>query len=69
MVRVYLKELGDFSVNFEVVYKMDKPDIDTFAKTQQAIHLKTLQVFDEEGIELAYPTQTLIVQKQPDNNK
>lgn len=63
VVRVYLKEFGDFSINFEVVFTMENPEYDLFTRTQHKIHLATLKAFEEEGIEFAYPTQTLFVQK------
>jgi small-conductance mechanosensitive channel len=63
VVRVYLKNFGDFSINFEVVFKMEDPDIELFTRTQHKIHMETLKAFEQEGIEFAYPTQTLFVQK------
>jgi len=67
VVRVYLKSFGDFSINFEVVLAMDKPDFDLYAKTQNKIHLETIKAFEQEGIEFAYPTQTLFVQRNEAN--
>lgn len=69
VVRVYLISFGDFSINFEVVFKMDEPDYELFAKTQHSIHLKTLKAFEQEGIEFAYPTQTLFVEKNNTNKE
>jgi len=34
--------------------------------TQQSVLLKIKETFDERGIELAYPTQTLLINKWPE---
>lgn len=62
--RSHFKEYGDFSLNFETVYYVLEPDYNTYMDIQQAINLHIHQRFEEEGIEFAYPTQTLILQKQ-----
>jgi small-conductance mechanosensitive channel len=62
--RVHFKEYGDFSLNFEVVYYVTTPDIKTYLDIQEAINLEIFRRFHEEGIEFAYPTQTLFLQKE-----
>lgn len=62
--RVHFKDYGDFSLNFEVVYYVNTPDFTTYMDVQEAINLEIFRRFQEEGIEFAYPTQTLIVQKE-----
>lgn len=59
--RAHFKELGDFSLNFEAVYYVLEPDYSLYMDIQQAINLALFQRFEEEGIEFAYPTQTLYV--------
>ena len=59
--RAHFKEYGDFSLNFEILYHMLTTDYDTFMDVQQAINLEVFRRFAEEGIEFAYPTQTLFV--------
>lgn len=61
--RAHFKEYGDFSLNFEIVYYMLTPDYGVFMDVQQAINLEILRRFTEEGIEFAYPTQTVFVEK------
>ena len=58
--RVHLKNLGDSAIEFEAVYRMVEPDYNLFMDTQQAINLAVLERFAAEGIEIAYPTQTVI---------
>jgi len=52
---------GEFSLNFEVVYKMLTVNYTTYIETQQAINLAIYRQFEEEGIALPYPTQTVYV--------
>lgn len=61
--RAHFKEYGDFSLNFEVVYYVKKPDYSIYMDIQQAINLAIYRRFQEEGIEFAYPTQTLYIEK------
>ncbi|KPJ53360.1 mechanosensitive ion channel protein MscS [candidate division TA06 bacterium DG_24] len=59
--RAHFKEYGDFSLNFEVVYYVLDPDYRLYMDIQQAINLAIYEAFEEQGIEFAYPTQTLYV--------
>ena len=62
--RSHFKEYGAFSLNFESVYYVLGPDYNTFMDIQQAINLHIHERFEQEGIEFAYPTQTLFLQRQ-----
>jgi small-conductance mechanosensitive channel len=62
--RAHFKDYGDFSLNFEVVYYVLNPDYNLYMDIQQAINLAILRRFNEEGIEFAYPTQTLFVNNE-----
>jgi small-conductance mechanosensitive channel len=57
--RSHFKEFGDFSLNFETVFFVLKPDFQTYMDRQQSINLEIHRRFEEHGIEFAYPTQTL----------
>ena len=59
--RAHFKAYGDFSLNFEIVYYVLTSDYDVFMDIQQAINLEIFRRFAEDGIELAYPTQTVFV--------
>ncbi len=61
--RVHFKEFGDFSLNFEVVYYVSTPDYNDYMNTQQSINFAIKEKFEKEGIEFAYPTQTIFVKK------
>jgi small-conductance mechanosensitive channel len=55
--RVHFSELGDFSLNFEVVYYIKTGDYNKYMDIQQHINYRLLEEFEKEEIETAYPTQ------------
>jgi small-conductance mechanosensitive channel len=57
--RSHFFEYGDFSLNYESVYYVKGPDYNEYMDIQQAINLYIHEQFENEGIEFAYPTQTL----------
>lgn len=61
--RTNFVEMGDSALIFEIVYKIEDRDYDLFVRTQEEILLALKGVFEQEGIEFAYPTQTVFVQK------
>lgn len=61
--RIHFKEFGDFSLNFEVAYYVDTGDYNRYMDTQQEINFGIKEMFEEDGIEFAYPTQTVFVNK------
>ncbi|MFQ6137326.1 MAG: mechanosensitive ion channel family protein [Candidatus Hydrothermarchaeales archaeon] len=61
--RVHFKEFGNFSLNFEVAYYVDTGDYNKYMDTQQEINFAIKERFEKEGIEFAYPTQTVFVNK------
>jgi small-conductance mechanosensitive channel len=62
--RSHLKELGTSALTFESVYYMTVPDYDAYMDTQQAINLELYERFETQGVEFAYPTQTLFVRNE-----
>lgn len=62
--RAHFKEYGDFSLNFEIVYYVLAPDYNLYMDIQQTINLEIFRRFQDEGIEFAYPTQTLFVNRE-----
>ena len=62
--RAHFKEYGDYSLKFEVVYWIQNPDYNVYMDIQQGINLDIFKQFHEAGIEFAYPTQTLLLQRQ-----
>jgi len=61
--RAHFNAFGDSSLNFEAVYFVTSPDYNAYMDIHQAINLHIFKRFAEEGIQFAYPTQTLYVNK------
>ncbi len=57
--RAHFYSYGDFSLNFEIVYYVTNADYNDYMNAQQNINLEIYKRFKDEGIEFAYPTQTL----------
>ncbi len=66
--RAHFKSYGDFSLNFEIVYWVLNPDYKYYMDVQQNINLELFKRFEEEGIEFAYPTQTIFVTSENGGN-
>jgi len=62
--RAHFKTYGDFSLGFETVYYVAVPDMTKYLDIQQAINLRLYADFEKEGIQFAYPTQTLFLNQQ-----
>ena len=60
--RSFFMVFGDSALNFETVYYMLVPAYQTYGETHHAINLGIFKRFAEEGIEFAYPTQTLYLE-------
>jgi small-conductance mechanosensitive channel len=59
--RAHLQLLGGSSLAFEFVYYVLTPDYNHYMDVQQNINLALLEQLAAEGIEFAYPTQTVFV--------
>lgn len=59
--RAHFKEYGAYSLNFEIVYWIQTPDYNAYMDIQQSINLAIYQRFEENGIQFAFPTQTIMV--------
>ena len=64
--RAYFSSYGDFSLVFEVVYYVIGNDYAKYMEFQQRINFRIHEEFGRRGIEFAYPTQTLFLQKTPE---
>ena len=64
--RSHFQSFGNFSLVFETVYYVPSPDYTVYMDVQQEIYRNIYKVFNEKGIEFAYPTQTIYsVSQQP----
>ncbi|PIR95167.1 mechanosensitive ion channel protein MscS [Candidatus Falkowbacteria bacterium CG10_big_fil_rev_8_21_14_0_10_37_6] len=61
--RAHFKTFGDFSLNFEIIYYVDSADYVEYMNIQQKINLAIVEVFEKEKIAIAFPTQTIHLEK------
>lgn len=61
--RIHFREFGAFSLNFEIVYFIDSSDYNTYMDIQQQINFGIAEAFEKEKIEIAFPTQTIFLEK------
>ena len=61
--RAHFTGFGDSTLDFEVVYWLESSEYGFYMDSQQAIDLGIYECFEEEGIEFAYPTQTIFVEQ------
>jgi len=62
--RVHFTEFGDFSLNFDIIYFLKTKDYVKYKDTQQEINFAIKAAFEKEGIEMAFPTQTIFLNKE-----
>ena len=60
--RCHFTTFGDYSLNFEIVYYIDNRDYTLAMDIQQSINLGIMRKFEEQGIEFAFPSQTLYLE-------
>jgi small-conductance mechanosensitive channel len=60
--RVHLSDFGDFSINFEIVYWVESSDFLLHMDQKQNILLRIFDDFIKNGIEFAYPTQSIFIE-------
>ncbi len=65
--RAHFSSYGDFSLNFEIVYYVLSGDYGKYMDIQQEINFVLKEELEKRGIEFAYPTQTLFMDK-PEGN-
>ena len=59
-----LSEFGDSSIDFEFVYYVQDGDYNIHMKQKEEVFINIVELFEKKGIEFAYPTQTLFLNKQ-----
>lgn len=61
--RVHFREFADSSLNYEISFYVESSEYQVFLDVQQEVSMQIMEVFAKEGIDFAYPTQTLYIQK------
>lgn len=59
--RIHFKEYGAFSLNFEIVYYINSAEYGKYMDIQHQINMGIKEALEKEGIEMAFPTQTIIL--------
>jgi small-conductance mechanosensitive channel len=62
--RSHFAKYGDFSLDFETVFWVKKPEYAVYMDIQQAVNLEIFRRFESEGIDFAYPTRTLFITRE-----
>ncbi len=63
--RVYFSEFNDASLNLLMVYWYHPNDYWAFCRFNETVNLQIMRAFEAEGIEFAFPTQTLYLAHDP----
>ena len=66
--RAHFASYGEYSLVYQVVYYVEDSDYKVYMDLQEEINLKLKERFNEEGIEFAYPTQSVHVYDKGNNN-
>lgn len=61
--RVHLRKFEDSALRFTLLYHFTIRDYDHYLATHEKILFGIREAFEKEGIEMAYPTQTIYVKK------
>lgn len=61
--RTHFIEFGDSALLFETAYYIKSPDYKTFRDIHQQVLFNIKDVFEKQGIVMAYPTQTIYLEK------
>ena len=67
--RVYFTDFASFYLNILMIYWVKPPDYWLFQQVNQRINLAIMRAFENEGIEFAFPTQTLYLKQDEANEK
>ena len=62
--RAHLASYDDSAITFEAVYVVLDPDYTLHMDIKQDVYLKVHEAFEERGIDFAYPTRTVFVEKE-----
>ncbi len=57
--RVFFNDFNDWALNLRVVYWYHPPNYWDYCAFSQGVNLKIMRAFETEGIEFAFPTQTM----------
>lgn len=67
--RAHFKTLGEFSMDFEIVYFIESADFNLYMDVQQAIMLDLIDKFEKEEIKFGNRTVDSILTNLPEEEK
>ncbi len=67
--RSHFTSFGDFALMIDTVYYLDNTDYALFKDTQEEINLEIMTEFAKDGIEFAFPTQTIMLETNNANKQ
>ncbi len=62
--RTHFSAYGPYSLNIEIVYYVESADYVRYMDVNQTINLRLMEEFSKLGVEFAYPTQKLFVERE-----
>lgn len=63
--RIFFNDFNAASLNLQIIYWFHPPDYWLFQAFNERVNMEILRRFNDEGIEFAFPTQTLFVASDP----
>jgi small-conductance mechanosensitive channel len=61
--RCHLRTLGETAFHFELTYFVQQPSVNPLLDLQQAVNLRIIDELRRQGIEFAYPTQLVLLER------
>jgi len=61
--RVHFTTFGDSALIYDVIFYVESAEYSDYLDIQQKVNFTLMERFEREGIEFAYPTQTLYLKK------
>lgn len=67
--RAHLRSFDESCITYEAVHIVQSADYNVYMDIQQEINLRILEAFQERGIQFAYPTRTVHLSPQPEDEQ
>lgn len=61
--RANLSEIGEYTLNFEVVFHIESADFTLYMNTKEAVFLEIIRRLQEKDVVMPYPTRAVILNK------
>jgi small-conductance mechanosensitive channel len=61
--RTFFTEFGESSLKFDISYYVNSADYTKYLEIREKINFAIIEAFEQEGIEMAFPTSTVYIKK------